>query len=179
MLKIYIQGLKDGVYDIDISSPVSQIPGMYDEFFGNVDFSGKLRILGKRYAVTGKAVCKAKLICDLTLSEFIEEISVDFKSSYLAVEHISSLGVDITDNNLNEHFIKDDEKYINISEDVSEELAVNLPMKRITPDFRGKSFEEIYPEFTQPKFESRKKKISDGEVDDRWAPLKELKFKKN
>ena len=179
MLKIYIQGLKDGIYDVDISSPVNQIPEMFDEFFGNVDFKGKLRIIGKRYAVTGTAVCKAKMICDLTLSEFVEEISAEFKASYHAVEHLSAHIVESEKDSLNEHFIKDDDKHLNISDEVAEELAVNLPMKRVAPEFRGKSFEEIYPEYTQPKAEKKKKKLNDEEVDDRWAPLKSLKYKKN
>ncbi len=179
MLKIFIQGLKDGLYDVDISSPVDEIPGMSEEYFGDVTFSGEMRILGKRYTVSGNAVCKAKMVCDISLIDFEDVITVEFKNSYLALESMTSHKIDKGDTDIHEYFIKDDEKFINISEEVREELFVNLPMKRIAPEFRDKSFEDIHPELSVGKVTSKKKKLVDEDIDDRWGPLKSLKFKRN
>lgn len=173
MLKVFIQGLKDGVYDVDLSAPVSQIPLIFEEYTGNVTFKGKLRILGKRFAVTGTAECDALLLCDLSLMEYTEKIKVDIKASYLADDTLYALK-DSIDPDSRENIIREDDKYIDITDDVREELAVSLPMKRVAPEFAGKSFEDIYPEFSAKK--ENKGKSKGEEVDDRWAPLKNLKM---
>lgn len=179
MLKIHIQGLKDGIYDVDIESDARKIPDMFEEFFGIVSFKGQLRILGKRYTITGTASCMAKLLCDLSLQDFEEEIQTEIKTAYRAIENLATHSVDRDETEMNEYFIKDDEKFIDISSEVREELAVHLPMKRIAPEYRGKSFDEIHPELTAGMAPKKKKKLTDEEIDDRWGPLKSLKFKKN
>lgn len=178
MLKIFIQGLKDGEYDVELSSPVEKIPDIFEEFFGNVEFKGKLRIIGRRYTVTGKASCNIKLTCDLTLSDFNELIETDIKVAFRSVDNNLSHVNDKMEKEINEYFISDDEKYLDLNKEIREELEVNIPMKRIAPEFRGKTFEDIFPEFSNEKKET-KRKSSPDEIDDRWAPLKNLKLKKN
>jgi len=48
-----------------------------------------------------------------------------------------------------------------------------LPMKRIAPHYRGKSFEDIYPQFSA----ERPKNAKNKEIDERWSALKKLKNK--
>jgi len=175
MLKILVKGIKDGEYDIDISSPVSEIEGFFPEFFGDVRFRGKLRILGKRYTVEGIAECKAHLVCDLSLEEYTETISVQISSSFYANNELyfSLKGISEELRETPEHIIHEDDKYIDISEDVRQELAIHLPMKRIAPHYRGKSFEDIYPQFSADTPKNAKNK----EIDERWSALKKLKNK--
>lgn len=179
MLKIFIQGLKDGEYDIEASSPVSKIPEIYPEFFGDVEFSGKMRILGRRYTITGTASCNAKLICDLTLTEFEEKISADIKVSFEAVDTSERQKFEKIEGDYSQYEIDEDEKYLDLSDEIKEELEVSIPMKRIAPQFRDKAFEDIYPEFSSKAQPSKGKKIKPEDVDDRWAPLISLKNKKN
>jgi uncharacterized metal-binding protein YceD (DUF177 family) len=175
MLKILVKGIKDGEYDIDISSPVSEIEGFFPEFFGDVRFRGKLRILGKRYTVEGIAECEAHLVCDLSLEEYTETISVQISSSFYANNELyfSLKGISEELRETPEHIIHEDDKYIDISEDVRQELAIHLPMKRIAPHYRGKSFEDIYPQF----FADTPKNAKNKETDERWSALKKLKNK--
>ncbi len=178
MLKILVKGVKDGEYDIDISSPVEEIEGFFPEFFGEVRFRGKLRILGKRYTVEGIAQCEAQLVCDLSLEEFTETISAQISTSFYANNELYYETKDISEDLRQnpEHIIHEDDKYIDISEDVRQELALHLPMKRIAPQFRGKSFEEIYPQYSADAKPKKTKKINKDEIDERWNELKKLKF---
>ncbi len=172
-----IQGIKDGEYDVDISSPTSAIEGFFPEFIGDVRFVGKLRILGKRYTVVGIAECDAQLTCDLSLEEFVEHIKVEIATSFFANNElyysIQDLSKELKDAEV--HIIHEDEKYLDISDDVRQELAINLPMRRIAPKYRDKSFDEIYPQYSAAHTQ-KDKKASQDETDERWGPLKKLKL---
>ncbi len=168
MLRIFIQGLRDGIYEIDAECDVSEIDGMFDEFIEKVKVSGTMRILGFRFALELTATCKAKMLCDISLEEFIEPISAELKLSYIADEELYRFGQDSDIAKAESRVIHPDDKYIDISEEVREELTVNLPMKRISPEYRDKDIKEIYPEYTA----EQNIKIED----DKWAELKKIKF---
>ncbi len=175
MLKILVKGIKDGVYDVDISSPVEEIEGFFPEFIGEVRFVGKLTILGKRYTVVGTAECDARLICDLSMEEFVEHLKVEIATSFLANNELYYSRATLEDS-LQEaevHIIHEDDKYIDISDDVRQELAINLPMKRIAPKYRGKSFEDLYPQYSVASGNSQRS--ANDESDERWSALKKLK----
>jgi uncharacterized metal-binding protein YceD (DUF177 family) len=173
MLKIFIQGLKDGEYDVELTSKAGDIPEMFEEFIGDVTVTGKLKILGKRFTFIGVAECQAKMECDLTLKEFTETITAEIKMAIIADNTLLSLSRQ--NDYQDERVIHEDDKYIDISSDVREELALNLPMKRIFPEYRGKSFEEIFPEFGKKPASTGKKK-KNAVADDRWNVLKNLKL---
>lgn len=60
--------------------------------------------------------------------------------------------------------IREDATHIDLSEDVRQELAVHLPMKRVAPQYRDRSFEELYPQYAaRPE-----------PLEDPWAPLRKL-----
>jgi uncharacterized metal-binding protein YceD (DUF177 family) len=168
MLKVFIQGLKDGEYEIDLECPVDQIPDMFEEFVDIVRLKGKLRILGRRYNISAKAECSAQLVCDVSLNEYVETISADINLAFIADELLWHAGKDQARGEVAERAIHPDDKHIDVTEDVREELAVNLPMKRVSPEYRDKDLKEVYPEYSPEKV-----KAPD---DDRWAALKNLKF---
>ena len=174
MIKIYIQGLKDGFYDIDMMNPVTDVDEIFPEFFGNITVKGKLRKFGKRFTFTGSIVCNAKLICDLSLKEYIQEIRGELNTSFLADSVLFRLheAENSTDDET-ERIIHEDDKFIDISPEVREELAISIPMKRISPEFADKDFEDLYPQY------STKYKSFDPETveeDQRWSVLKKLKL---
>jgi uncharacterized metal-binding protein YceD (DUF177 family) len=173
MIKIHIQGLKDGLHEVDLSVPVEAVPEMLPEFIGDINLKGNLRIIGKRYYFQGKVSCNASLICDMSLIEYVENISFDIALSFLAVNPQRSIADFDMDKKAEERIVADDEKYLDITEDIREELAVHLPMKRIAPQFAGKEFEDIYPQYSS---KVTKKPAKTKIVDDRWAPLQNLKL---
>ena len=83
MIKIYIQGLKDGTYPLELKCASSEIPDIFPEFSGEVKFTGEMKILGKRIYINGKASCNADLVCDRSLTEFKKIIEAEIKIDYL------------------------------------------------------------------------------------------------
>ncbi len=165
MLKIPIQGLKDGNLEISLSANVGEISGMFPEFFGTISLSGILNKSGKRYSFNGSATCSALLVCDRSLTEFIEEITATITVSYLADTEVFLL--QDAANNSDIYIIREDEPFIDLSVEVSEELALNLPMKRVAPQFRDKNLDEIISEIGSDI-------ISEQKTDDRWSALKNI-----
>lgn len=174
MIKILIHGIKDGEHDIDLSVPCQEVDGMFPEFFGDIIIRGKLRKLGNRFSVTGEASCNSRLVCDLSLKEYTQEIVVDISASYYANDDLFFLKTDHGEKTDNEVVIREDEKYLDLTEEVSQQLAVGLPMKRIAPDMLDVDFNEIYPALAEGKAEELS---NSGDIpDERWAPLKKIKL---
>ncbi len=168
MLKVFVQGLKGDIHNVDLECPASEIPEIFPEFFGNVKVKGIMRILGKRHTIEVVATCSAKLICDITLEEYVEEIKTEINIAYIADGELCNFGSDSDVAVAEERIVHPDEKYIDITEEVREELCVNLPLKRVAPQYRDKELCEIFPEL-----------IIDDEstpLDDRWADLKKIKL---
>jgi uncharacterized metal-binding protein YceD (DUF177 family) len=164
MIRIFIQGIKDGEYNIDMDTDVSEVPDILEEFFGNIHIEGKLKKFGSRFTLIAEAECSAKLICDRSLKEFVEEIPVEIKLSFIA----NPLKSPEINDETQEIFFHPDDKYLDITEEVREIFAISLPMKRVAPEYRNKDLKDLYPEYVKTD-----DNIS-GDIDDRWAPLKNL-----
>lgn len=176
MIKVRIHGIKDGLHDIAEDAPVSSIKDMSPEFIGDIHFEGKLRKLGKRFAITGFAECKAKLICDLSLEEYEDVISTEISVSFIADTVLFNLnGKEQEADPKAERVVHEDDEYFDLSSDVKEQLIVELPMKRVSPAFRDKSFEELHPELAGESKPIENESI-DEPVDSRWSALKNLKL---
>lgn len=166
MFRINIQGIKDGQYEIDLKTAVEDMPGLFPEYFGEARVKAKMRKIGNRYAITGKASCKAKMICDVSLQEYVDTIAVDISRAFFAD---SSLYEEkkLDDYEIGEEIvIRENDKYIDLTKNIKDLLSASLPMKRVAPEFRGKDFEEIFPEHTM--------KNKKEEIDHRWDQLKKI-----
>lgn len=164
MINLFIQGIKDGEHNVEMDVPVEEVPDMFPEYIGNIHIDGKLRKIGNRYSFVAEADCNAKLICDRSLKEYIEEINVDIKLSFI----VSSVN-GLQSSPDKEIVINPDDKNIDISSEVREIFGVSLPMKRVAPEYRNVDFEDLFPEYSA----ERVQKINDS-FDERWAPLKKL-----
>ena len=174
MIKILIHGIKDGIHEINLNIPVEEVDDMFPEFFGEIAITGKLRKLGNRFSIIGEAKCQAKLICDLSLKEYNQFIVADITASFYANDDLFFLKNDDNHPSDLETIIREDELYLDLSEEVREQLAVRLPMRRIAPDMMDVEFNEIYPDYSEDKV---KKDIENGiSPDERWAPPKNLKL---
>lgn len=172
MIKIDITGMKDGKYDLSIEAPVDKMNCIVEEFFGDVKLKGTIKKISNRFTFTAKAEVQARMICDRSLKEFVENIETDVKLSFIAdtkayLENKGKINEDIDSDIL----IREDVKYINITSEVIELLALQMPMKRIAPEFRDKELEEIFPELSGEIFKNEK-----DVIDDRWSKLKNLKI---
>jgi uncharacterized metal-binding protein YceD (DUF177 family) len=173
MLLISIKGLVDGSYPIEETVECSAIEGCFEEFFGVVHVSGTLRKHGKRYIIQVKASAKARLICDISGEEYEEDIVADFSLEYVADTTIANLRHGTLDAE-QPYYIREDNLQINISDELRQELAVHLPLKRVAPHHKGKDFSEIYPDYSAEAVAS----LTDKPIDPRWAALQFISFEK-
>jgi len=170
MLKIEIQGLKNGVYDYEWSVVAKSIPGMYNEFFGEVKVAGRLTKLNNRYSFSGNAQCKANLICDRSLKEFVTIVKADFSISFIADSALLAAREKPDFARDETNIIHGQEKYMDLSEEVRQQLAVNLPLRRVAPQYEEVDLNDLYPEI------SAKTDEKSEEFDERWGPLKNIKL---
>jgi uncharacterized protein len=171
MVAVSIHGMKDGAHKIELSVPVEEVEQMFPEFIGNVTVQGEIQKIGNRYTVQAEVLCSAKLTCDRSLTEFVEPIRANIKTSYIADNELVNVEAAVGEEERSDtvHVIREDDHDIDLSEEVRQELILNLPMKRVAPQYRDKEITEIFPELG-------KKKGKKEEIDDRWAALKKIKF---
>jgi|YNPBryulayer2012_1023412.scaffolds.fasta_scaffold28260_1 uncharacterized metal-binding protein YceD (DUF177 family) len=174
-MKIRIHGIKDGIHDVREIVPVEEIEGMLPEFFGNVSFVGKMRKIGKRYTITGFAECNIRLICDLSLEEYTDTVSSEIKVSFIANTDMFLLQSGQSDDPDAERAVHEDDEFFDISNDVREQLAVSIPMKRIAPQYRNKTFADLHPEFSAEITENISTN-DEEQIDERWKALKNIKL---
>lgn len=173
MVLIFIQGLHDGLQEIAIEVPVSDVPNLDSEFFGNIRIKGTLRKIGHRFTLIATADCMALMICDISTDEYTELIGAELHASFIA-DSIKAKAFDDTTDWDSEVIIGVDDKNIDISALLREVFSVSLPMKRVSPEFREKTFEELYPEYVAKVDEVDLD--DENKIDERWAPLKKLKL---
>ncbi len=166
MLKISIRALKDRDNPVELSENCEKIDGIFSEFFGLVEFTGIVKRQGDRYIVKGKASCQANLICDLSNEDFIETIEAEINAVYVVDNTLFDLSRDTLYELHGEIYMRDDDLFIDITEEVKQELAISLPLKRIAPAYRDKKVEDLYPDYINTS--------SELPEDSRWEALKKL-----
>jgi len=150
MLLINALGLSNGKHFIEISGKADG--KVKSEFVENEIFvSGSLRVHNDRLILKGIAKTDASLICDLSLESFKDEIEAE-----LNINIIKGVKEEYpTEKDENTIYIGEEEKTADITEIVLQELLVKLPMRKIAPQYRGKSVEDIYPQMKESKKEGQ------------------------
>lgn len=171
MITVHIQGLQDGQVPIDITVPASSINAHAPEFVNDIRVHGTMTKVGRRYAVAAHVDATARLICDRSLEPFDEPIAVRIDLDF-EVDTQRAMGRTSDDPWDDDDIIpiREDDKEIDLTDQVRQELVVHLPMRRVAPKYRDKDIEDIYPELAD--------RTSDDDVappDDTWAALRNLK----
>ncbi len=164
MIKIDIHGMTDGEYEINLNTDVSKVECYFEEFFGSIEVNGMIKKVGNRFTLISKASVMAALVCDRSLKNYEEIITSDVKLSFIAN---TKAFLEETEKDIDSDIvIREDAQFIDITSEVIELLALNLPMKRIAPEFRDKEITEIFPELSS----------SQNATDERWSKLKDFKI---
>jgi uncharacterized metal-binding protein YceD (DUF177 family) len=171
MLNISIKGLSDGKHPIELSTDAAEVADMFAEFTGEITVQGEVQKLGKRYILTGTALCEARLVCDMSGEEFTERITAPLSLNYVANTNLFLEQMDDSDP-VQPYYIREDDVMIDITEEVRQELALSLPLKRIAPQYRDKDFSVLHPEYDAESSNT----TSSKEMDPRWAALKNINF---
>jgi uncharacterized metal-binding protein YceD (DUF177 family) len=168
-----IKGLGDGKHDVERDIPSKEVEGMFDEFFGDIELDGSITKSGSRYKVSLELFCKANLICDISAEEFVEEILTNLELSFVADTERYFIQKDKEFDDDPEIFFHEEDNTLDITQEVVEQLAVSLPMKKVSPKYEDKDFKDIFPKISA---ENEEEKNSDEVVDARWEKLKNLKL---
>ena len=148
MLLLNAQGLSNGKHFIEISG-LADGELKSDIIDSEVFVEGSLRVHNDRIILKGKAWTSAKLICDLSLEEYREDIAAEIDISIIKGMKKENR----SEKDENTIYIGEEEKIANITEIVVQELLVKVPMKKVAPKYRGKDIDEIYPEIKENKKE--------------------------
>jgi len=171
MLNISILGLEDGEHDCSATCDAQSIPDMFPEFKGVVNVKGKIKKQGKRLMLTATASAIAHLICDVSGEEFEQSIEAPVHLVFRMDSQLFSLKGN--DHDGDEILLRDDEEQLDITDEVRQELAIHLPMKRVAPEYAHTSFEALHPELLDTH-----KSVKDDE-ESPFAALKHLNIHKN
>lgn len=149
----------------------SGVQGLGPEFCSDVHVEGVLHKHGGRYTVSATAVSTVRLVCDRSLEEYDEPIEASFDLEFvvntsLAVEQRGRVA-DLDDEEV--RGLRDDDKAIDITEDVRQVLTLAIPVRRVAPAYRDKNLDEIFP-----SIKGRDAEQTSTDVDDRWEALKNI-----
>jgi uncharacterized metal-binding protein YceD (DUF177 family) len=173
MITIPIQGLKDGSHTVEIQVQTNEVEDLVSEFSGEVVLSGVLTKLGKRMNLVGKATASALLQCDYSLEDYTEEVTAEIEMSFvLDTELFLIRRENPVDETYDVHIIREDEKVLDVTEEVAQELSVRLPLKRIAPQYRDKDIKDIIGDTYLDSGES----INTDTTPSAFEALKNLRF---
>jgi uncharacterized metal-binding protein YceD (DUF177 family) len=172
MIDISIVGIRDGNHPFAMTVRASDIPGLSSEFTHDVVVEGLMqKHVGGRYTVFATAAATARLICDRSLEEYDEPLEASFELEYrvdtaLAAEQRGRIA-ELDDEEV--RGLRDDDKAIDITEDVRQVLTLAIPARRVAPAYRDKNLDEIFP-----SIKGRDAEQPSNDVDDRWEALKNI-----
>ncbi|HBB25868.1 MAG TPA: hypothetical protein DCZ59_06330 [Bacteroidetes bacterium] len=172
MVLLDIVGMREGSRLFSLTIPASEIPGLSAEFDADVVIDGRIHKSGRHYVVDATVTSDGLFVCDRSLENFRESITADLHVEFV-IDPALAVRQQVVQAELDdeqERGIGEDDRTLNITEDVRQVLTVAVPMQHIAPAYRDVPLEEIYPNL---------KPTNDGQapVDDRWAALEQLKRK--
>lgn len=144
MLLLDTQNLTNGKHFVEVSGKADG--DQSNKYFEDtILVEGLLRVYNNRLILKGTAKSSAKLICDISLEEFKEVITAEINITIFKGIKAESR----TETDENTLYIAEEEKKVDITEIVMQELLVNIPMKKVAPKYRGKDIDDIYPQIKQ------------------------------
>ncbi len=175
MLIISVKGVEEGRQERDLRCPASDICDAFPEFVDDVQVHIVLTKVGSRLQLACTAACDAILVCDYSTEEYRERIETEFNVEYIFDTELYLRQKDHHDVDATELYaLHEDDATIEISDHVVQELAVRLPLKRISPEYRDKNLEDIVG--NQFLDDGR---AQEGRADENWAMLKNIRIENN
>ncbi len=172
MVLLDIVGMREGNRPFSLSIPASDIHGLPQEFDVSVQVDGRVHKSGRHYVVDASVSAEAEFVCDRSLEKFRETISAELHIEFVIDPALAARqqAVQTELDDEQERGIGEDDRTLNITDDVRQVLTFAIPMQHVAPAYRDVPLEEIYPAL---------KPSDDGQglVDDRWAALEQLKRK--
>jgi DUF177 domain-containing protein len=165
---IKIANLSDGVYDYELNEPLSEFE-LGEPFIGNIKIAVRLSKIQNQIVLNASFSIDASLTCDRCAKDFKRVLNNSYQMVYI-------LGKQLQDgeNDFNISYLPADADKIFIDSDVRDYALLSIPMKKLCrEDCKG-----LCPKCGKDLNEG-KCTCTEEEIDERWAPLLELKKKLN
>ncbi len=173
MIGVDITGMRDGQHVVNTTHPVSDIPGLGPEYTGTIRIDGIVVRRAPKFTVIVTCEANARLVCDRSLEEYDEPIAIDLDLDFVTDSSLASVQRKNPEALDEEEVraIRDEDNSIDLTEDIRQELTVALPMRRVSPAYRNKNLEEIFPTIAETDAAGPPDETPDG----RWEALRKLK----
>lgn len=159
MFDLRIIGLEEGKHPFEIVSEEEYANG--NEFkFKNIVLSGEVVIFSHKFEIKAKVSASIDLICDRSGKEFTQELSKDLD----LVFKFSLKEIELLDDDIEKDLYKLVGNKVDLTKLIIEELILEIPLKKISPEYQGIEFENLYPKYAEEK-----------NVDSKESPWNELK----
>lgn len=164
-ISLSLIGINDGVHPFEMQVDAREINNLGEEFQGGVSVSGALQRSGRRVHIDATVSANAHLTCDLSLEDYVELFSPKLSLEYRLDNELAATqaGIDVEPDEI--RGLREDQHYLDITDDVRQELMLAVPMKRVAPQYRDKDIVELHPELLDEP---------EPPADDRWAALRNL-----
>lgn len=140
-----------------------------NEFEDDIRIFGHIDKVGNQLNIFLNLETKLSLTCDYTLEKFKELVSKEIKI-ICKVDNLNAEDRKYYSEMDNFILYNLDDREIDITQIVREELILTIPMKKVSPAYKDKSFSDIYPEFSEDKQPTIEQKTNPFDV------LKNMKF---
>ncbi|NQW29456.1 MAG: DUF177 domain-containing protein [Ignavibacteria bacterium] len=163
----------DDKIKIDIVVKAKQIPFLAPEISGDIRVYGKATSSRSNVRLRLTVEASAELICDRSLEEFVEPLTAHLDLEYRIDNHLAAeqRQASIPPDTDEVRGIREDESTIDITDDVRQELALLIPMRRVSPKYRDVDLSEINPSYSGRTLNDS----IDDTAQDQWAVLKALR----
>jgi uncharacterized metal-binding protein YceD (DUF177 family) len=163
---VSLVGLASERRGFDVVVPAIEFPGLVPEYRRDVRVSGTVAKSGRKLHLQYTINTVADLVCDRSLEEYEEPISVVAALDYALDGELFARqqGTEVEPDEI--RGLREDAQEIDLTDDVRQDLAIALPMKRVAPAYRDKEISELIPPGVSPS----------AEPDERWAALRNLKY---
>ena len=166
MFELRILGFDEGKHPFEIESD-KVIFGESEYEFKNVVLKGELEIFKTKFEIKANLSANVDLVCDRSGKIFNQPINKNIDLLF----KFNQKGVELLDDDIESDLYKLVGNKLDISKLVLEELLLEIPLKKISPDFQDIEFEKLYPKYSEDYT-----KKSDSE-ESPWNELKKINFK--
>lgn len=165
MFELRVIGLEEGKHPFEVVLE----KGFSDnkEFeFKDIVLKGEINVLVNKVGIKGSLKASVDLICDRSGKEFTHDISKEVDLLF----KFTQKGIELMDDDIDAELYKLNGNKLNITKLILEELFLEIPLKKISPEYQDIDFEKLFPKYSD---DNKTKKDSEGSP---WNELKKLNF---
>ncbi|MEY2793039.1 MAG: hypothetical protein RJA76_1031 [Bacteroidota bacterium] len=167
--KIPIMSLENKVYEYEMEGHSDFFEAFEQEWIEKGAFQVKVKLDKSPTMIQVYLHIEAvlQMICDRSLEEFDYPIDVNEKLIFKFADHSEDMGDNL-------YLLDRKEPYLDLSQDIYDFIAIQVPMKKLHPRFVDKNDHSTNDEFLYTTETEEEVVQKEQEIDPRWNILKNL-----